>query len=159
MLDLVLLSWLLCLQKFLYNESIIISNWVAYSYLAGFETEPYTNYYKAFSMSAFTFIVNGSINISGLGSHFLLLIVLFSDIKALRHVKHVLPHRDISTTVTLFQIFERPIQRLIQICLMNLFGIPYATNLWIVILCYFSPEILLFGSFCKTACSTLYPAT
>jgi hypothetical protein len=77
-------------------------------------------------MSAFTFIVNGSINIPGFGSHFLLFIVpFFPDIKALRHVKHVLPHRDISTSVTLFQIFERPLQRLSLNCLMS----PYATNL------------------------------
>ena len=72
-------------------------------------------------MSAFTFIVNGSINIPGLGSHFLLFIVLFSDIKALSHLTHVLRHRDISTSVTLFQIFER----LTLNCLMS----PYASNL------------------------------
>ena len=116
---------MLCLQKFLYNESVIINIWIASSYLAGFETEPYTNYYKAFSMSAFTFIVNGSINIPVLESHFPLFIALFSDIKALRHVKHVLPHRDISTSVTLFQIFERSLQRLTVNGLMS----PYATNL------------------------------
>ena len=157
LLGLVLLSWLLCLQKFLYNESIIISERIAYSYLTSFETEPYTNYYKALSMSAFTFIVNGSINIPGLGSHFLLFIVLFSDIKALCNIKHVFPHRDISTSVTVSYIWEAIPAAHTELPNES-FWSPYATNLWIVIMCYISPEILLFCSFCKTARSTLYTA-